>query len=512
MKRKRQEQLAEDGTAETTAGENARMDAGSAGWFAVVAVPDFALQALRRSDPGLAGRPLGLIAGEGRKAVLTAVSAEAVGAERGLTVTLAMARCPGIVLRGREVKAEAEARRLLVAAAFTLSPRVEVTDEESCTVDLQGADQARTEGALERAVAELARMGLPARGGIGPTPLLAAYAARGAAPVAVAREREMFLRDLPVGWAEPTAEQAEVLAGWGIRTMGQLGALPKAQVAARLGAAGVALWERATGEATRPLKLTVPARTYVAQWEYEPGIENLEPLLFKLRRFAECLALELRGAGFVAEALTLTLMLEDETDYPREFRVAEPGTEVEGWLRVVLAHLESVRLAARVVAVRLGATPTRPLVKQDGLFDTGLRDAQAFWENLARVEAILGAGRVGTPVVANTWRPDAVGLERPAESVPAAEAAPAQPMRGGLLRRYRPARMVRVALAAGRPAELEGAVTGKVRAAQGPWRSDGGWWEPDGWAVENWRVELDDGAVYQIGHYAEGWRVEGGVE
>ena len=47
--------------------------------FAVLRVPDFALQALRRSEPALAGQPVALVAGEGRQAVLTEVSPEAVG-------------------------------------------------------------------------------------------------------------------------------------------------------------------------------------------------------------------------------------------------------------------------------------------------------------------------------------------------------------------------------------------------------------------------------------------------
>ena len=67
--------------------------------YAVLAVPDFALHALRRSEPGLCGRPLALVAGEGRRARLTEVSREARGVAPGLAATLAMSRCPGIILR-----------------------------------------------------------------------------------------------------------------------------------------------------------------------------------------------------------------------------------------------------------------------------------------------------------------------------------------------------------------------------------------------------------------------------
>jgi len=480
--------------------------------FAVLLVPDFALHALRCSEPALRHQPVALIDGEGRKAVLTEVSPEAEGVTPGLAVTLAMARCPGIVLRPRDPTAETVSNRLLVAAAFSLSPRVEATTGGCCTVDLQGADPVKTTAALHERVAELTRLGLPARAGVGATPLLAFYAARCATPVLVVGEKNEFLQNLPLAFAGPTAEQAGVLDNWGIRTLGQLTALPKAEIGRRLGTDGVAMWERAAGEATRVLRLTPPAVTFAARWDYEPPIENLEPLLFKLRRFAECLAFELRGAGFVAQALALTLLLENETDYRREFSLAEPGTDVDGWLKVMHAHLETLKLPSRLIAAQLVATPTRPQVKQDGLFETGLRDPHSFWENFARVAAILGSDRLSTPVPSDSWRPDSFTLEKPAESVPAPAAPLVHPPRGGVLRRFRPPRPMLVVLENARPADLSGAVGGRVRTVAGPWRSSGGWWQPEGWAVETWHVELARGGVYQLVRTADGWTIEGEID
>ena len=278
-------------------------------------------------------------------------------------------------------------------------------------------------------VAELARAGLPAQIGAAATPLLAAYAARCAEPVLLVPDARAFLAPLPLAFAEPSLPQAEILQGWGIRTLGQLTALPKAEVGRRLGTEGVTLWERAAGEATRVLRLVAPPSTFVAEWDYEPPVESVEPLLFRLRRFAERLALELRAAGVVAEKLSLTLLLEDDTDYRREFRLPEPGADVDGWLRVLHAHLETVRTAARVAGVRLAATPARPPAKQDGLFDTGLRDPAAFWENLARLAALVGDDRVGTPGAAR---------HPPAGRVRAAETRRGRPGAGGAARASAP--------------------------------------------------------------------------
>ena len=485
--------------------------------YAVLRAENFALQALRRSDPALAGRPVAIIRGEGRDTVVAEVSAEAPGVEAGMPAVLAIARRPGILLLPRDPAAEVEAQRLLIAAAFTLSPRVEATAAGECTADLQGADPARTGSRAEALAAELSSSGLAATVGFGRTPLLAAYAARlregGEERLSAVRmpgDERAFLSGLPLAAAEPSPAHAELLARWGLRTFGDLTALPKAEIGRRLGAEGAALWERAAGEATRVLRLVEPAGTFAAEWAYEPPVESAEPLLFRLRRYAERLAFELRGGGFVAEKLSLTLLLEDETDYRREFRLPEPSADGDGWLRILFAHLEGVRTASRVAGARLAASPARPLEKQDGLFDTGLRDPHAFWENLARLGAIVGQGRVGTPVPARTHRPDAFEVEKPAEAVPPPDPRPPHPARGPVLRRFRPPWPVQVKLAGGRPRLLGGErLRGAIAACRGPWRQSGQWWRRERWSRETWEVELARGGLYRLFRTAGGWFVEG---
>jgi len=126
------------------------------------------------------------------------------------------------------------------------------------------------------------------------------------------------------------------------------------------------------------------------------------------------------------------------------------------------------------------------------------------------VGALVGDDRVGTPVVAETHRPDAFTLVKPADVVAPPEAPPFHATRGLALRRFRPAWPVSVACDGARPTELAGpGLRGGVRAASGPWRSAGDWWTDGAWAVEHWEVELNEGGLYQLAHTAEGWRVEG---
>lgn len=479
--------------------------------YAVLFVKDFSLQAVRRADAELVGKPFALVSGEGRKAVIAEAAAEAQDIAPGLAVTLAYARCPGLVIRPRDLTAEAEANRLLLAAAFTLSPRVEQTADGCCTVDLQGASPSKTEAQMRVCIADLAAAGITAQAGAGDTPLLAFYAAQRAAPVAIIRDAREFLTPLPLAVAEPTAAQAEILRGWGITTLGQLTGLPKAEVGRRMGTDGVHLWERAAGETMRVLRQVEAAKAFLAEWEYDPPIESMEPLLFRLRRFAECVALELRGAGLVAEKVSLALLLEDDNEYRRDFRLPEASANVEAWMRVFQSHLESVQTPARVTGARLVATPARPPVKQEGLFDTGLRDPAMFWENLARLAAIVGDDCVGTPSIRDTWKPDMVTLEKPVEAVPPAEEEPIHPARGLTLRRFRPAWPARVQIDGHQPRRIEAEqVREDVSEAVGPFRLSGQWWRPsEAWRVETWQVETTTGVIYQLARTREGWCVEG---
>ena len=504
--------------------------------FAVLHVADFPLQAVLRLECDLASRAVALIDETRRPpgVIACTMAARDVGVEPGQTAPQAIARCAAVVFRTRQPDAENDARAGLIAAALSVSPQVEDTAPGVCTIGVAGLAEERRETALRAAIAQLSALGLVATAGLAATPLLALYAAqegRARPPGALERfggpsgpalpqtpenffrvddERE-FLRELPLAVAEPSLLVAEILTGWGVHTLGELTALSKADVTQRLGPDGLALWERAAGEVTRPLRMIAPPQTFTAEMMLEHEIETLEPLLFVLRRFIDRLALELRNAGFVAGEITLGLMLADETAYTRAFRLPEPTAQEEILFRVLHTHLESLHTAATVRGVSLECRPVRPLARQQGLFESALRDPHGFAETLARVSAVVGAERVGTPVLENTHRPDAVTLAKPAAVVPPPIQPALHPRRGLPLRRYRPPLPAKVELNDVAPAFVwTSMVQGAVCAIRGPWRGSGEWWDAHrAWRREEWDVELENGGVYRLLRAPEGWFLEG---
>jgi protein ImuB len=482
--------------------------------FAVIRADRFAIQALRRTEAALGRQPIGLVDAPGAAAgriVAVSAEAEARGVAPGMAAPLAMARCPEIALRRRSAEAEAEAQAALLAAAFSLSPRAEATAAGVCTVDLRGADAVRTRRRAAELAGELAAAGLAVSIGLARTPWLAEYAANGPAVRELEDERG-FLDPLPVAVAEPPAELADILLRWGVHTLGAVLAIPKAEFGRRLGAAGLALWERASGEAARSI---VPARwpeRFEAAWTFPQPVETLEPVLFILRRFVDRLAMEVTAAGWAVGALAVALDLEDEARYARELPLPEPTGEADRLFRILHTHLEQVRTAAAVQGVRLVVRPARPLVKQPGLFDTGLKDPQGFSETLARLAALVGPENVGAPEPARTPRPDSGRLVAPEEAIPPPPAPPVHPAQGLVLRRFRPPTPARVALAEGRPDRVAcGAAADPqpVVACRGPWRESGEWWAASRWEREVWQVELAAGGVYQLTLTGATWAVEG---
>jgi protein ImuB len=172
-------------------------------------------------------------------------------------------------------------------------------------------------------------------------------------------------------------------------------------------------------------------------------------------------------------------------------------------------HLENFESAAPIVAVALTAEPAKPTPQQFGLFETALRDPAQLSETLARLTGLLGAERVGTPVLEETYRPDAFRLVPFTWQLPEKEAVDA-PMPAFALRRYRSAGAASVLLEGNKPAHLRSAkATGEVVQQAGPFVASGDWWDRDAWARREWDVELENGSVCRCHQHEQGWAVDG---
>jgi protein ImuB len=429
--------------------------------FGVIRIPDLVLQAALRHQPERANCPVAIIDGDAAaKATILQLTpaARAAGVNAGMTSTQGLARCRDLILLPRAPAQESAVAEVLLQTAFSCSPWVEATAPGVCTFELHGSFSTTEEALGQRVVSHLRSLDLEATLGFACNPDLALLAAHCAAPIRCAGSSAAFAEELPLSALGASRELVSILRKWGIHTAGGLTRLPQEQVTERLGSEAKKVWERAAGRATRLLELAITPTDYVETVEFENEIETLEPLLFMVRRFLEQLTLRLEAAHRVPEELGLELTLRNASCYRRQFRIPSPTSQVEVLFRIVHTHLENFTTESPICALRLTAIPAVPQTQQFGLFETALRDPNRFFETLARLNALLGPESAGTPVRADTHRPDSFHLAVPAfenlTSAAALEASAEAPAFGLPLRRFRPPLSAQVSLAQQTPAAI----------------------------------------------------------
>ena len=314
--------------------------------------------------------------------------------------------------------------------------------------------------------------------------------------------------------SESTEQIVAILDKWGIHTLGQLAALDKEELRARLGADAVRLWERANGTATRLLKFVQPPESFDESFEFDHEIETAEPLLFMLRRFLDQLALRLGAIYLVAKELTLRISFSNQQTYERVFKIPQPTVNVDLLFRMLQTHLENFKSEYPIVAVALTAQPIRPASQQFGLFETALRYPQQLYETLARLSALLGTDCVGTPVLEETHRPDAfrmepftwqvgaIALNRPDDGYrPPLQKKPA-------LRRFRPPANAAIFISQDRHLQSD-KVCGQIIDQSGLFLLSGNWWDEKSWARAEYDIQLENGELVRAYETEGVWKIDG---
>lgn len=363
------------------------------------------------------------------------------------------------------------------------------------------------------------------------TAVLIARAYRGVTIVAPGEEADV-LSGIPIDTPLISPELLLKLHRWGVRTLGELAALPEVGVVERLGEAGYQLRRLALGQGADLLHLSLPPIEYTLHQEFDDAIELLEPILFVVSGQLHDLTAKLNSNGKAARRIIVTLTLLDDpgiakrgTDRSVHGHQPPPDGLLTGgdrevcppfrnFVRVLdlplamrdpLALLKQVQLSleakppdAPVVAVQITLDPAEPRFVQSGLFHPATPEPEKLHTLLSRLRALAGADRVGTPELLNTHRPDAYRL-RPCAFEPAEPAAPkSRPLRVAL-RYFRPPLAAQVVTRHQTPRRVSSdRVRGEVIHSAGPWRSSGDWWADTSWARDEWDVVLEDRAVYRI--------------
>ena len=433
----------------------------------------------------------------------------------------------------------------LLQIALAHSPRVE--DADTCVyldaAGLEGLFGAEPELGARLRDAALA-IGLSIRVGFAGGRLAALVAARLGPGVAIIEPDgdAAALAPAPLSLLPLPEELATRLERWGLRTMGELAALPTAGLFERAGAEGVRAQRLARGEDPRPLGSWRPGPTFEESVECEWGLETLEPVVERLGAMAARLCARLGARGLAADGFEWTCRLADGRAHEGALTPAVPVTESAAVTALLRLALEARPPRGVVQAVALRARPIRAGAAQDSFTDPSRPSPRFLAATMNRLVALVGPDRIGAPALLDSHRPDAVGLGAYAPPSPSrgASASPS-PRRGGqmvrgqmprgqtvrgklpnrvdasvvaapvlALRRFRPPASAAVTLASGRPVALRSSrLTGRIVAGVGPWRVSGEWWTTRAWLQDEWDVELADGTLCRLAHDGSAWHLAG---
>jgi protein ImuB len=486
--------------------------------WACVRVEAFVAAALERCEPALREQPLAVVTGAppATRVVEANHRARAEGVRPGLADAEAVVRCPALVRRPVSVEAEAAARHALLEACLAVSPRLEDAEPGLVHAQLDGlrglfGDDVEIGRRLRR---HARAVGLEARVGIAGSRAAAGVAARVGPSVHVltAGTERTALAPVPLATLPWPGGLLATFTRWGLATLGDLAALPRDGVGARLGAAGLAAHDLAAGIDRAPFHAWTPPPF----WEEAQGLDweiaTLPALMPVLERVLERLCARLTAAHLVIDVLQVRLGLAAGGHHAHSVALAAPLSEVGPIVGLLALDIEAHPPPAAVTAVALSARvlPGRPAPGR--LWHPPAPAPRDLSTVLTRLTLLVGGANVGTPVVADSHRPDDYTLapfdgeggaadDVDAEDGPGGGTEP--PAAGSLaLRRLRPPRRVDVQTRDGRPIRVLGAagLAATVVTSAGPWRLSGHWWDSEAWARDEWDVELTDHTVWRLSH------------
>lgn len=308
---------------------------------------------------------------------------------------------------------------------------------------------------------------------------------------------------------------------WGIATLGDLARLSRADITSRLGVAGRRLHQAARGEDVRPLVPSSEAPRFLERVELEWPVAGLEPLAFVLARACEALSGALERADRGAVSIMTRLTMVDKAVHERTLTLPAPMRDARVLRTLILLDLEAHPPSSEseyfpgidVVEVELGVTPGR--IVQASLLAHDVPAVEDVATLVARLQALMGESRVGTPVVVDTHDPRQSSIKP--FVVPARTRTSVPQRAGAVLRRFRIPVAAEVTLERGAPARLRLSsrmlIGGAITHRAGPWRTSGHWWtaDRDTWDRDEWDVGVDSGVIYRLARdrTTGRWEVEG---
>lgn len=345
---------------------------------------------------------------------------DAGNARAGTVLATALSLQPGLCAHLRRPAAERERLRALAYAVYrygspVCSQILEPHNEGQLPLPLlwvEVGSSLQVHGGLEALCdalcADLMELGSSARMAIAPTRLGAALLARAgeitpAEDLPALRQRLAPLSPRLLPWPE---ELLESLQGLGLRSLGEILALPRAEFARRFGKDWLLQLDRIRGVAAHPFQaIHLPPR-FERRFEFFQEVESVEGLWFPMRRLSMELQHYLRARGSGVRALRLTLTHAQGRSSGFEHRYTLPTRDGAHLFNTLRERLQRMEPGAPVRELKLFADDfAQPPVRQADLFEDSAQTVE-WQQTIERLRARLGDAAVWVPACTGEHRPE----------------------------------------------------------------------------------------------------------
>jgi len=330
-------------------------------------------------DPALAGKPV-IVGGTSSRGVVTSASYEArkFGVRSAMPTTHARRICPGGIFIQPNFGAYSEKSRQVRSVFDSFSHVVEPLSLDEAFLDLESAARMwPNPPTLAEALKDQVyrRTGLVVSVGVAPNKFLAKLASKQAKPdgiVIVAPGRiEEFLNPISVRGLWGVGEQtANVLERLGLRTIGDVAAIPAGTLERAMGSVGLTIAQLARGNDRRPVTAEAPCKSMGAEETFEQDLVEESQIARALLKLSDRVASRLRAHGVSAQTITVKVRFANFTTTTRSHTLRHEIDNTAGIYETavkLLGRLALSRTRIRLLGVSASKLSEWPASVQLGL-------------------------------------------------------------------------------------------------------------------------------------------------
>ena len=313
-----------------------------------------------RDDPSLRGRPV-VVGGSGARGVVAAASypARQYGIRSAMSMGLARRKAPDLVIVPPRIAHYREVSGQVMSILQDVTPHLEQVSVDEAFLDVRGARRLLgPAGHIAAGIRQRIRdeLDLPSSVGGSVSRAVAKIASARAKPdgmlIVPADETAAFLAPLPVGVISGIGPKAQAsLARLGVRTVGDLHAVPDSTMRRVLGPSAPAVAAIARGEDRTGLVTRVRDRSVGTERTWDDDLTDPQRIRREITVMADAVGRSLRAKGFSARTVTLKLRAPDGSTITRSSTFDQPTSSSERLREHAVALWE--REAPRMPRVRL---------------------------------------------------------------------------------------------------------------------------------------------------------------